>query len=165
MSNEKPSARVSRRDFMNFVLAFTGSVIGVGVGIPLIGYFLGPALKKETSDVWLPAGPLKNYPKEKPTLFSFTRTKKHGWEKTVESFGVYVIRKSDTEAEVLSNICTHLGCRVKWHQDVGQYICPCHGAHYTKEGKVISGPAPRPLDRFETKVEKGVLYIHFVEKE
>ncbi len=165
MHQEQSSSEISRRDFMKTVMAFVGSVVGAGVGLPIIGYFLGPALKKEASEVWIPAGPLENYPVGEPTLFNFTRTKQHGWEKTVESYGVYILRKSETEVEVLSNICTHLGCRVKWHDDVAEYVCPCHDARFTKDGNVIAGPAPRPLDHFETKVEDGTLYLHFVEKE
>ncbi len=164
MSGEhQSSSEISRLDFVNIVLAFTGGIMGIILGIPLVGYFLGPALKKERGEAWIPAGPVKKYPKDQPTLFSFTRTQQHGWEKTAESYGVYIIRKSDDKVEALSNICTHLGCRVRWHADVGEYICPCHNAHFTKDGKVISGPAPRPLDRFQTKIDKGMLYIHFIE--
>ena len=31
------------------------------------------------------------------------------------------------------------------------------------EGKVVSGPPPKPLDEYENKVEDGNLFIHFVE--
>lgn len=164
MSKEQPSSKVSRRDFMKAAMSFVGGVIGLGVGLPIVGYFIGPALKKESSEAWIPAGPLKNYPLDKPTLFTFTRTQQHGWEKTSQSYGVYVLDEPK-KVEAFSNICTHLGCRVKWDDDAGEYICPCHDSHFAKDGTVLSGPAPRPLDQYETKVENGTLYLHFIKKE
>lgn len=43
----------------------------------------------------------------------------------------------------VSSICTHLGCIVA-HTDWG-FQCPCHGSKYNPDGKVIAGPAPKPL--------------------
>jgi cytochrome b6-f complex iron-sulfur subunit len=46
----------------------------------------------------------------------------------------------------ISSVCTHLGCNVK-HTANG-FECPCHGSIYDANGRVISGPAPRPLPWF-----------------
>ncbi len=154
---------LSRRDFFKVVSTFVGSVIGLGVGVPLVGYFLSPALERTSTEAWIPVGPLEKFPLGQPVLFSFTRSKQYGWEKRSKSYGVYIIRKAEQEVEVLSNVCTHLGCRVKWHEDKNEYICPCHDAHFSKDGEVISGPAPAPLEEYEVKIEDGVVYIHLVE--
>jgi Rieske Fe-S protein len=74
-----------------------------------------------------------------------------------------VLRKSATETLAFSNVCTHLGCRVNWATDKQQYICPCHDAHFGLDGGVVSGPPPRPLDKYETRVAGGLLSIHFRE--
>ena len=37
-------------------------------------------------------------------------------------------------------------------------ICPCHNGVFDPQGRVLGGPPPRPLDRYEYKVENGVLY-------
>ena len=84
------SPTVSRRDFVKTVTALLGSVIGVTVGIPAIGYLISPALTTAKSDAWIPLGPTTNYPDGVPTLFNFTRTIVNGWEKSVNSYGVYV---------------------------------------------------------------------------
>jgi Rieske Fe-S protein len=154
---------MSRSDFVKVATAFLGSIMGAVVGLPAIGYLLSPAIKGQKSEAWVPLGPLEGYPLDTPTLFNFTRTKINGWEKTVNSYGVYVIRGSDGSVIVLSNACTHLSCRVTWHEDRALYICPCHDAAFTKDGSVSSGPPPRPLDAFETKVEEGNLFILYKE--
>jgi cytochrome b6-f complex iron-sulfur subunit len=43
----------------------------------------------------------------------------------------------------ISSICTHLGCNVK-HLGTG-FECPCHGSRFDANGRVIGGPAPKPL--------------------
>ena len=43
----------------------------------------------------------------------------------------------------ISSICTHLGCNVK-HIGSG-FACPCHGSLFDENGRVIQGPAPKPL--------------------
>lgn len=46
----------------------------------------------------------------------------------------------------ISSVCTHLGCNVK--HTAGGFECPCHGSRYDQNGRVLSGPAPRPLPWF-----------------
>ena len=43
----------------------------------------------------------------------------------------------------VSSECTHLGCNVK-HMASG-FECPCHGSRFDENGRVVQGPAPRPL--------------------
>ena len=59
----------------------------------------------------------------------------------------------------LSNICTHLGCRVRWATDEQQYLCPCHIGIFAKDGTVVSGPPPRPLDSYDLRVEDGQIQV------
>jgi menaquinol-cytochrome c reductase iron-sulfur subunit len=157
------SGHISRRDFVKLTTAAVGTFIGAVIGLPAIAYLIEPALKVGSAAAWIPLGKLDGYEIGKPSLATFTRSKVNGWEKTVDSYGVFVLRKSETEVLAFSNKCTHLSCRVNWNQDQQQYICPCHDAHFDINGKIISGPPPRPLDTYETKVEDGTLSIHFLE--
>ncbi len=165
MADKVKSPNMNRRDFVKVVTAFVGSVMGAVMGIPIIGYVIDPALQKQETDEWIPLGPLEEYPLNEPTPFTYTLTQVNGWERTTNSYGTYVLRKSETEVEVLSSRCTHLSCRVTWDEADHVYKCPCHDARFSIEGDVISGPPPRPLDVYETKVEDGVLYINPVPKE
>ena len=156
------SPQMSRREFVGIVTAAVGSVMGVLVGIPTISYLIAPALTKDSADAWIPAGPVENYPIGIPTLFNFNRTKVNGWEKTVNSYGVYILHNEDGTFLALSNKCTHLSCRVNWKPDETAYICPCHDAYFDINGQIVSGPQPRPLEDYETKVEDSNLFIHFL---
>jgi cytochrome b6-f complex iron-sulfur subunit len=49
---------------------------------------------------------------------------------------------------VLYGVCTHLGCLPKWEPVNTRFACPCHGSQYQIDGRWITGPAPRGLDRF-----------------
>jgi len=155
------SHEVKRRDFVNIVVVALGTVIGLVIGIPAIGYLIAPATKVQREEAWIPLGPLEAYPLNIPTLFSYTRTRINGWEKTVNSFGAYVWRHGGGESEltVYSNMCTHLSCRVTWREDITAYFCPCHDGRFNKEGEVITGPPPEPLYEYETKVEEETLFI------
>jgi Rieske Fe-S protein len=157
------SHEVSRRDFVKVVTGFLGAIIGGTIAIPAVGYILGPALQGQSSkEREIEAGPLENYPEGVPMLFNFNITKVNGWERTVNSYGVYVLR-SGSNVTVFSNVCTHLSCRVKWHEDSQEYLCPCHDAAFSKDGGIIKGPQPRPLDTLQAEVREGGVFILFSE--
>ena len=46
-----------------------------------------------------------------------------------------------------------------WDAARSQFVCPCHNSLFAIDGKVIYGPAPRPLDRYETKLEGRKLLL------
>ena len=150
---------LSRRDFIKATTAFIGSLIGVGIGLPSIAYLLSPSLRKTEDDSIIDLGPLEKYPIGIPTRFDFIRTKINGWERTSVNYGLYVLLKNDGEVRVFSDICTHLACRVTWHPDIQHYVSPCHDGHFDIAGSNVSGPPPRPLDEFVTKIEDGNLFI------
>jgi len=43
----------------------------------------------------------------------------------------------------ITSTCTHLGCTVA-RTNQG-FACPCHGSRFDSRGRVVGGPAPRPL--------------------
>lgn len=152
---------IDRRGFVAGVVTLLGAIISVVIGLPGIGYLLSPALEKSkrSSDNWVPLGLVEDIPENEPTLFTFTQTRQVGWERTAKSFGVYVVKKPGGEYDTFSNICTHLSCRVSWKPERESYVCPCHDGIFAKDGGIISGPQPRPLDKFENKIEDGTISV------
>ncbi|HXX73640.1 MAG TPA: ubiquinol-cytochrome c reductase iron-sulfur subunit [Nitrospiraceae bacterium] len=65
------------------------------------------------------------------------------------------VNKKEVPYIAFSGKCPHLGCGYKWrqHKLLGQvFLCPCHLSIYDAAGKVLDGPAPRPLDALPIKV-------------
>jgi cytochrome b6-f complex iron-sulfur subunit len=59
----------------------------------------------------------------------------------------------------ISSVCTHLHCIVNWNEVTKRFECPCHGAKFNKEGEVLEGPPPRPLDLHKLQVTAGNVVI------
>jgi Rieske Fe-S protein len=156
---EEEKDQLSRRNFLTIAIGAIGAVIGVVMAIPAVAYVIGPALQRKTSENWVRLGPTSKVELGTPTLFKTTVETQTGWILTEEELSVYVLTEDGRNYIALSNICTHLGCRVRWITDQGLYFCPCHNAAFDKIGLVVSGPPPKPLDRFETKVENDQLFI------
>jgi menaquinol-cytochrome c reductase iron-sulfur subunit len=151
--------QLGRRNFLAIAIGAIGAVIGVVIAIPAVAYVVGPALKRKTSENWVRLGPTSKVELGTPTLFKTSIERQTGWILTEEELSIYILTEDGRDYIALSNVCTHLGCRVRWITDQGQYFCPCHNAAFDKIGLVVSGPPPRPLDRYETKVEDDQLYI------
>jgi cytochrome b6-f complex iron-sulfur subunit len=62
----------------------------------------------------------------------------------------------------LSAVCTHLGCIVKWKKARRQFFCPCHGGRFDVDGRVLGGPAPRPLAKLEVQELPGRIVVRAV---
>lgn len=159
--DEEQRFEAGRRRFVAGVIAVIGTVMTILLGVPVLGFLLSPLFERPWRVRWSSLGPLSGFPDGIPTAIAFTRQVTGG---PPQREGAYVIRK-DRSAVVYSIHCTHLGCPYTWSQPAQQFFCPCHGGVFTKEGQVISGPPPRPLDRFETRVVQGVLYVRRLMRE
>lgn len=151
-------SKMGRRDFMKTVIAGISGVIGAAIGLPAIAYVVGPALTK-AADTWIRLGAVSKVELGNPTLFKTIIETQTGWINAEEEFSAYVLTENGQDFVAISNVCTHLGCRVRWIPDEEGFYCPCHNGVFAKDGTVISGPPPRPLDKFESKVEDGVLFV------
>jgi glycine/D-amino acid oxidase-like deaminating enzyme/nitrite reductase/ring-hydroxylating ferredoxin subunit len=58
---------------------------------------------------------------------------------------IAVYRAKDGQLIRRSAICTHMGCIVHWNSFEKCWDCPCHGSHFSPDGKVLNGPALKPL--------------------
>jgi len=64
----------------------------------------------------------------------------------------FILFDINDEPVAVSRTCTHLGCKLNYHELEKMLICPCHQSRFSKEGKRLAGPAQRNLPTF--RVEK-----------
>ncbi len=67
--------------------------------------------------------------------------------------GAVLVVKDAAGVTAVSPTCTHQGCVVTWKGDQKAFVCPCHDAKFAADGKVVAGPATRPLKTFTAKIE------------
>ena len=68
-------------------------------------------------------------------------------QKGVHKVALY--KDNQGKEHALSAVCPHLGCLVHWNTVEKTWDCPCHGSHFSCDGKVINGPAKgdmQPVD-------------------
>jgi menaquinol-cytochrome c reductase iron-sulfur subunit len=153
------SEQITRNNFISLAIWAIGGLISLGMGIPAIAFIIGPALNRTQAQEWIRLGPISKIELNIPTLFKFKVQRKTGWITNEEEVSVYVLTNNGRDFIAMSNICTHLGCRVRWISDQEIFFCPCHNGVFDNQGAVVSGPPPRPLDQYEVKVEDDQLFI------
>ena len=171
--NLTPADGLSRRHFVVRALAAVSGVMAGVLAVPVIGFAAAPGWRSKVpvrllstsvtptlrSDSWTTVGKLADFAIGVPQYVKVERHVVDGWVQESAPVGVYVVRQSETEAVVFDPHCTHLGCPVAWSDGAGSFVCPCHGGSFGLEGQVKSGPPPRPMVRYESKVEDGYLLI------
>jgi cytochrome b6-f complex iron-sulfur subunit len=133
---------VSRRDFLKLArngFLWLSAALGLAGLLRFLDYDPNPAPKTEFD-----LGSAANYPPGSRTLLpNVPAMLIH----TANGFSAF------------SLTCTHLGCTVEQNKD--EFVCPCHGSHFDLDGKLLHGPAAKPLAslRIET-IEDGNLILH-----
>jgi cytochrome b6-f complex iron-sulfur subunit len=71
-----------------------------------------------------------------------------------------LIHHKDGTMVCLTAVCTHLGCTVQYQPEQEHIHCACHGGVYdARTGANISGPPPKPLQRFNVERANGEILI------
>jgi menaquinol-cytochrome c reductase iron-sulfur subunit len=151
---------LSRRNFMIRTIIGIFVLIGAAMTAALGGFGVLPALKKK-EPAWSDAGSVADLQVNQPQERRFFETVKSGWQKENVERTVWLVKKPDNSVTAYSPNCPHLGCGYRWVAADQRFACPCHGSVFDINGKVLSGPAPRPLDTIETRVEGGKLLVKF----
>ena len=151
-----------RRSFLGALLAVGGATVGVLLAVPLVRFVIYPLRKSATETGWSDVGPLQDFASLlAPVAKTITLERRDAWETTSSQTAVYVLPPKDGQLRILSPICPHLGCSVRWVGDQNQFICPCHGGSFTADGKRLAGPPPRSMDSLESMVQDGVLKVRY----
>lgn len=156
--NQETTKTISRRNFFKLLSGVFAGFIVFALGIPMFESIVGTISKKKDK-IYSKLTSLNSIPEEQPVNLPFVMTEEDAFIKNIQPENVWAVKNPGQETTVFSPICPHLGCRYQWHEDQKLFVCPCHNSVFDKEGKVVSGPAPRPLDTLPTKVKNNYLYV------
>jgi Rieske Fe-S protein len=152
--------RVSRRTFLMNVGIALNAVVALAIATPVVGYVLGPVLRRKEYLAWIPVGSVTDFPEGETKLISFQNPFSDPWDGATAKIPAYVRHSAADEFTVFAINCAHLGCPVRWFSESQLFMCPCHGGVYYADGSRASGPPERGLFTYEMKVENGKLLIN-----
>ncbi len=138
-----------RREFLKKVLNYFFLIIIAILIAPFTGFFKSKRVRGKKEEFFFVTDE-DNLPKRGVKAFEVKYQK--------GSLRIFVVRIND-EYIVLSSVCTHLGCSVRWSKERGEFLCPCHGGRYSMSGEVIAGPPPENLYRLPLKFLNGKVYV------
>ncbi len=147
---------LTRRRFLSRLSLILSSITAAMIAIPSVGFLLG---LRKTPQIWRSIGKLEDYQTGRTVRVSFEDSSPLPWSGVTAKTAAWLRRVSEQQFVAFSVDCTHLGCPVRWLQDAELFMCPCHGGVFYSDGRVASGPPPRPLTQYPVRVENGMVEI------
>lgn len=136
---ETEATEVTRRTFLDGLLAFGFVSTALAVAYPIWRYLTPPAIG-EPATASAVAARLADLKLNSGVLFKFGS--KPG----------LLVRTPEGDLRAFNAACTHLDCTVQYRAETSQIWCACHNGIYDLAGNVVSGPPPRPLERLTAHV-------------
>ncbi len=144
---------LARRRFLCGMLGGGAVALGASVGVPLVGYVGN--LREDP--------PPKSMEIEKAVYQLAAGTSRKLMYGPITAL---LIQTPGPESilKVFVATCTHLDCPVGYDRKRNRIFCPCHEGYYHVDGRVMSGPPPRPLQEFHRRFREGKLIIALQEE-
>ena len=140
-----PKKEMTRRDFLDWVIR--GGILATLSGM------LFPAL----AYIWPVMGRGPKVDMEE--VAQVDEVPMGGAKKVILGGSALLLVRTPQSIKAFSAICTHLGCVVDWNSSKSEIVCPCHAGVFDLEGRVVSGPPPRPLPTYPVNVVNGKIFI------
>lgn len=156
MVNPNPEM-VNRRTALGWAVGVIFGAVAATIATLVGGALVSPGLGRRR-ETWLDAADLRAVTSARPLEVALRIEREDGYRVTTERRVVYLVREGD-DVRALSAVCTHLGCRIAWHDAERQFKCPCHGGCFSMAGAVVAGPPPRPLDAVPARVDGGRVMV------
>ena len=89
-----------------------------------------------------------------------------GYRYTMPAGQEVVLRLTSAGILALSNVCPHLGCKVRWEAPRNRFFCPCHEGTFAPDGTATGGPPKtegKDLSRYEVVARGEALYLRYQE--
>ena len=155
---QDPSKPQTRRTFYAVLVQLLGAAAAAVIAVPAAAYLLLRP-KSPGAGTMVEIANLADLEDGVPQEVVYYRTRVDGWKATKEKTTTWVVKNGPQSAVAFSPQCPHLGCIYHWEDEQGSFKCPCHASAFGLDGKVLAGPAPRPLDRYDSRVEGGKVLI------
>ena len=146
-----------RRAFIKTTILGSGAAFLTG--IPLVSYFIAPALKKAAGK-WVDFGAVGDLSPGNIEMLTYEFMVKDGWLVLPQRGFVWARTNTDQNITVFSSTCTHLACNVIWKAETNQFICPCHSGRFDSNGNPAAGPPTKPLSVLKHKIEEDNLLVY-----
>ena len=157
-TNAPENGGYTRRSWHLAAIYLLGGIIGLVLAIPAILYLFIPPRQRSRSQ-WIDAGDVSQLTPGSPVEMSFQESRIDGWRVITEKKTAWVVKEANNQIVAFGPQCTHLGCAYHWDDGSKKFACPCHASFFSIQGQVLAGPAPRPLDRYVTRIENNRLQI------
>lgn len=148
-----------REKFFKIGSLISSIVIFLAIIFSFSFYLIAPFYQSNRKKDFIEVAGFGSLLENQPKKLNFEMSVQDEFLKSNEVQDVWVIKHSSKKATVFSPICPHLGCRYNWDSNANEFICPCHLSIFSKTGRVLSGPAPRPLDTLPYEIKDGKLYV------
>lgn len=149
---------MERRTALSLLVQGGSATAALAVGVPTLIYAVTAGQRDFEAQEWRDLGRLDDFPVGEYHEAAIERSAEGAAAQTLRQ-GVYVWRVSEKQVIVFSRSCTDLGCPVTFDRGSECFLCPCHGGIFDKHGERMAGPPDRPLYRYDTRVENGVLQV------
>lgn len=156
---DSEDATTTRRGFFKVAIGIIAGLNGLVLGLPFLKTLMSSSPKRKTE--WSRLGDVGSLPQGKPVEMKFEARIEDAYQTGNDLNSVWAVKHAPDRVTVFSPICPHLGCHYLWKPKSSRFECPCHASVFAADGKVLYGPAPRPLDTLPGKIEKGVLFIQW----
>lgn len=152
---------ITRRDLFMKVGILVNGIVGVILAVPIVRYLLSPVSHelKGANESWILLGNLEQFPSGETRLATFRNPIVLPSDGDTADIPCWVRNVNGQTFQVFAINCAHLGCPVRWFQQSGLFMCPCHGGAYYQDGSRASGPPERGLFQYDYKIESGKLLI------
>jgi menaquinol-cytochrome c reductase iron-sulfur subunit len=149
----------TRRDWLFRVGLVADVLAGLLFAVPIVGFVFSSFFERKDPRQWISLGPLESFPEGQTRLAVYRNPFTRPWDGETADIACWVRHIQGGRFQVFAINCTHLGCPVRWFQQSGLFLCPCHGGAYYEDGSRASGPPPRGLFEYDYKTARGELWV------
>jgi menaquinol-cytochrome c reductase iron-sulfur subunit len=149
---------LQRRGFLKSLVGVLSAAIALILGLPALRALFVATAAKEAP--WSRVGAVDGLPAGSAVEMKFETLETDAYLRTTALLSVWVASTAG-RIDVYSPVCPHLGCHFLWNGSTDRFECPCHASVFALDGRVLGGPAPRPLDALPYKIEKGTLFVRW----